>query len=236
MRNLFYIFFLLISLAACHDNADYPFSGNDAVYFQLESNDYYWSRTLDSLVYTFAGKGVNEDTLWVRVNLEGNTTSEARLVNVIVDENKTTAIAGLHYEALKEKYELPGDSVYMYVPVIIYNKDKELENKKVEIILTLQPSESLALGITERLSCRLIVSNTLTPPTYWEGTIRYSFGDYSRVKHERCIEVLKRDFPATSGEYYEEYTMWQVYGSYMSDYFKDHYPVLDETKTPIEPW
>ena len=48
-----------------------PFKGKDAVYFQLQTDDYYWTQTLDSMVYTFAGKGVEEDTLWVQVNLQG---------------------------------------------------------------------------------------------------------------------------------------------------------------------
>ena len=131
---------------------------------------------------------------------------------------------------------LPGDSVYAHIPVIIYNKDEELENKQVEIVLALQPTESLGLGISDRRSCRLIVSNMLKKPTYWEGVITYAFGDYSRRKHELCIQILGIDFPETSGEYYDAYTMWQIYGAYMSNYFEENYPVYDETGAIIEPW
>ena len=41
MKKLFYIFLLCCAAVACDDNADYPFQGQDAVYFQLESNVYY---------------------------------------------------------------------------------------------------------------------------------------------------------------------------------------------------
>ena len=124
----------------------------------------------------------------------------------------------------------------MNVPVIIYNTDKSLENRQVVIALALKSSEELELGITERLSCRLIVSNMLSKPSYWEQTIKYDFGDYSRRKHELCILELKRDFPVEASEYSNERTMWQVYGAYMSDYFKENYPVKDENDVVIEPW
>ena len=176
MKKLYYIFLLLIALGSCKDNADYPFTGKDAVYFQLQTESYYWTRTLDSIVYSFAGKGVDQDTLWVRVNLAGEAAREGRPVIVVVDEERTTAEVGLHYEALKAEYELPGDSVYVNIPVIIYNKDEALENKQVVIGLALKPSEALELGITERLSCRLLISNMLGKPTYWEQTIKYDFG------------------------------------------------------------
>lgn len=236
MKKLGYMFLCLAALWGCQDNADYPFKGKDAVYFQLQTDDYYWTQTLDSMVYTFAGKGVDEDTLWVRVNLQGDTVSYARKIFVVADEEKTTAEAGLHYEALKPAYELPAHAVYTRIPVIIYNKDKELEKKQVTIALALKASDDLELGITDRRTCRLLVSNKLGMPVYWEGTISYDFGEYSRKKHELCILELKRDFPSEKSEYGAESQMWDVYGAYMSDWFEKNYPVYDENGKVIEPW
>ena len=236
MKNLHYIFFLLVLIWSCDDSANYPFQGRDAVHFQLETEDYYWTRTLDSMVYSFAGKGVTEDTLWVRVDLEGNITPEPRSFVVVVDEEQTTAEVGLHYEALLPKYELPGNTTSTRVPIIIYSKDEELENKQVVITLALKPSEQLELGIADRLSCRLIVSNMLGKPVYWDNTISWDFGDYSRRKHELCIEVLGIDFPLEVSEYSEQGSMWEVYGLYMSNYFEENYPIYDENDAIIEPW
>ncbi len=53
MKKLGYIFLCMVALWGCQDNADYPFKGKDAVYFQLQTDDYYWTETLDSMVYTF---------------------------------------------------------------------------------------------------------------------------------------------------------------------------------------
>lgn len=236
MKKIYCIFLILAAFWSCRDNADFPFQGEDAVYFQLNTTGYTWTKTLDSLVYSFAGKGVDEDTLWIRVNLEGTATPQARPLNIVIDEANTTAQAGLHYEALKADYELPGDSVYTKIPVIIYNKDKQLENKQVVIALALQPTESLALGITDRTKCRLLVSNMLNKPTYWESTIFYDFGVYSRKKHELCMLELGMDFPIQGSEYTNQGTMWDIYGAYMSDYFEENYPVKDENGAIIEPW
>ena len=41
MKKLYYIFLLLIAFGSCKDNADYPFTGKDAVYFQLQTESYY---------------------------------------------------------------------------------------------------------------------------------------------------------------------------------------------------
>ena len=46
MKKLGYIFLCLAVLWSCQDNADYPFKGKDAVYFQLQTDDYYWTQTL----------------------------------------------------------------------------------------------------------------------------------------------------------------------------------------------
>ena len=78
MKKLGYIFLCMVALWGCQDNADYPFKGKDAVYFQLQTDDYYWTETLDSMVYTFAGKGVDEDTLWVGFTWPGNSCRDGR--------------------------------------------------------------------------------------------------------------------------------------------------------------
>ena len=82
----------------------------------------------------------------------------------------------------------------------------------------------------------ILVSNMLGKPLYWEGTISWDFGEYSRKKHELCILELGRDFPAEASEYSAESRMWDVYGAYMSNYFEENYPVYDENDRIIEPW
>ena len=104
------------------------------------------------------------------------------------------------------------------------------------LALRLEPTDDLALGVTERTEMRVLISNMLKRPSYWDSVIKYYFGTYSRTKHELCIEILGEDFPETSAEYYENSTWWEVSGQYMSNYFEENYPVYDENGAVIEPW
>ena len=223
----------VLILGSCDNDVSYPYQGKDAVYFQVNST---WSVTTDSIEYTFAGKGKEEDVVEVRVNLQGNMAATDRKIQVVVDPSKSTAEEGLHYQPLAEEYVLPANEFSVNIPVTVLKKDATLENKKVTLALQLKPTDDFDLGITERTEVFLNISNMLKKPTYWEGTIKYYFGVYSRKKHELCIQILGLDFPETSGEYYSQTTMWSVYGKYMSNYFEENYPVYDENGGVIEPW
>lgn len=223
----------ILTLGACQNDVTFPYQGKDAVYFQVNST---WSVTTDSIEYSFAGKGKEEDVVEVRVNLQGNMAATDRKVRVVIDSSKSTAEEGIHYQPLAEDYILPANAVSVNVPVTVLKKDADLENKKVILALQLEPTADFELGITERTEIFINISNMLKKPTYWDSTIKYNFGVYSRKKHELCMQVLGIGFPETSSEYYSQNTMWGVYGKYMSNYFEENYPVYDENGGVIEPW
>ena len=118
----------ILTLGACQNDITFPYQGKDAVYFQVNST---WSVTTDSIEYSFAGKGKEEDVVEVRVNLQGNMAETDRKVRVVIDPSKSTAKEGVHYQSLAEEYILPANAVYVNVPVTVLKKDADLENKKV---------------------------------------------------------------------------------------------------------
>ena len=125
----------------------------------------------------------------------------------------------------------------MNIPVVLYNKDPRLEEEAFQLVLDLEPSDDLELGLTAHATVRVIISNVLTRPYYWEDMyMDYVFGPYSRVKHEYCIRELGMDFPQTLDEYRNNYEAWQAYGKYMDNFFYENYPILDENGLAIEPW
>ncbi|HJD76926.1 MAG TPA: DUF4843 domain-containing protein [Bacteroides reticulotermitis] len=234
MKKILIFSILLATLcASCKNNEDYPFKGIDSVYFQVSEN---WAVVQDSINYTFAGKGLDEAVVWIRINLLGYATSHDRKVCVVVDAEETTAKEGMHYLALKDEYMLPADSIYLMLPVFIYNKDETLENRSVVLDLQLEGTEDLQLGIAERTKVRLLINNMLKKPSYWERVLKYNFGVYSRTKHELCILQLGFDFPEDVNDYDVNDPLWSVSGQYMSNYFEENYPVYDEDNNIIEPW
>lgn len=226
--------FLGLLLAACQENEMNGFDSEGAVYFQLSSQ---WSNTVDSIVYSFAGKAEDTYTVKLQVNLMGAAADHDRTVRLAVDKNRTTAVEGTHYEALQASYTLPAGAYTMEIPVVLLGNDPELEERAFQIALKLEASDDLQLGLSKRTTARVIVSKLLTKPSYWEDAyMDYYFGPYSKVKHEHFILVLGKDFPATLEEYGAEYDLWSAYGQHMDKYFTDHYPILDEYGNPIEPW
>lgn len=232
--NLLLILSVLALFFSCKENDMNDFTGKDCIYFQLSSN---WAETKDSLSYTFAGSEASEATINLRVDLMGQTSDRDRKVKLKVVADQTTATEGTHYKALEDSYILKAGENQMNIPITLYNTDKALEEKSVKLTVDLQPSEDLDLGINGRTRAVIIFSNIMSKPSYWEeGHCDWYFGAYSKVKHECFIRELGMDFPATFEEYYANIDYWQQAGIYMSQYFKDNYPVYDENGKAIEPW
>lgn len=96
MKKIFYLGILLGLLSACQENKMDGFDSNGAVYFQTNPSD--WNNLADSVLYSFAGKDVTEKTLNLQVNLMGEAVGYDRKFRLVVDQEKTTAKAGVHYE------------------------------------------------------------------------------------------------------------------------------------------
>ena len=121
----------------------------------------------------------------------------------------------------------------MQIPVTILGTDPRMENQAFQLAIRLEPSEDLELGLSYRTLARIQFSSMLTMPYYWD---EFYWGPYSKVKHEKLIELLGVDFPATEDEYYDDYDLWEVYCNYLSQWFAENYPVEDENGNPIDPW
>ena len=234
IKILYAIGFWCILLVACQENEMNTFDHEGAVYFQLTSN---WSDGVDSVVYSFAGKTIEQDTLWLLVDLMGEAVDYDRALRLVVDAENTTAVEGTHYAALQPEYILPAGAYQVQVPVVLYNKDPMLEERSFQLGMRLEPTSDLQLGLTARTKVRVLLTAMLMKPSYYEKGLSYYFGTYSKAKHEICIQVLGEDFPATYEEFSNNWDYWVAAGSYMDNYFYENYPIIDpETNMPIEPW
>lgn len=220
---------------SCEENDPKGFNGEDAVYFQTDANN--WAITNDSINYSFAGKNVDTAVVNLLVDLMGNPSDHDRMVKIHINESLSTAQAGVHYEPLKTEYILNAGEMQTVIPIVVYNKDPQLEQKAVVLSIALDETNELKLGITNRTQVFLLISNILMQPTYWKDSrMDNQFGPYTRGKHELIIKLLGRDFPATAAEYKAESTYWKNARSYINNYLKDNYPVTDREGNVIEPW
>ena len=175
MKKIFYIgIFLGLLSAACQENEMKDFDSNGAVYFQLSAQ---WSNSVDSVVYSFAGKPEDTYTVKLQVNLMGSAADYERTVRVTLDKQLTTAKEGTHYDALHSSYTLPAGAYRMEIPIVLHGNDPELEERTFQIALKLEASDDLQLGLSKRTSARVIISKLFTKPVYWEEYgLEYYFG------------------------------------------------------------
>ena len=162
MKKIFYIgIFLGLLSAACQENEMKDFDSNGAVYFQLSAQ---WSNSVDSVVYSFAGKPEDTYTVKLQVNLMGSAADYERTVRVTLDKQLTTAKEGTHYDALHSSYTLPAGAYRMEIPIVLHGNDPELEERTFQIALKLEASDDLQLGLSKRTSARVIISKLFTKP------------------------------------------------------------------------
>lgn len=240
MKKIIYIgMFVGLLAAACQENEMDGFESDGAVYFQLNSQ---WSNTVDSIVYSFAGKAEEAYTVKLQVNLMGVAVDYDRSVRLVVDHEHTTAKENVHYEALLPSYTLLANAYKIDIPIVLYGSDPELEERAFRLTVRLEASEDLQLGLSKRTVAKVIFSKQNTIPVWWNMDFYgfafgdYLFGAYSKVKHEHFMLELGKDFPGTYDELMDSSEEWQVYSKHMNNYFIEHYPIYDENGYAIEPW
>ncbi|WP_205513851.1 DUF4843 domain-containing protein [Longitalea arenae] len=150
--------------------------GNN-IYFNLEPYGY-----KDSLLYSFAYHPEKaKDTIWVPLRISGNRVNRAMAYAVKVIDSSTSAEVNKHYEPLKDQYLFPADSGSAFMPVILYSADTMLLDRSYSLTIQLVPTGDLNTGLTQLLTARIVFSNRLEKPKWWD---QCPGGNYSIVKHQ----------------------------------------------------
>ena len=168
----------------------------------------------DSLVYSFRMKDTDRDTIQIHVKLLGDLLDEAGA-----------------YEA---------DKSVSSFPVVVMKPGAELDEATVMLELSLKATESLSLGYPDRVNMRLMITNQLVKPAYWDMPLALYFGEYSKVKHQRCILLMGHDFPLTKEELIgwgglNYYSYWMQQGRVVCEYYATH-TEYDEDGNLITVW
>lgn len=223
---------ILFIVAGCSKNKMEVYQQKPAVYFASFTDQN------DSLTHSLAGSLSEADTVYLTINLLGNKLSEDKEFSLAVNPATTNAIEGVHFEKLKEKYVFPKGVFNIQVPVILYKKDALLDSEYVSLGLTLKASDEMDAGYPAKLNARILFTNQLVKPVYWDALLSLYYGAYSRVKHNVCIHLQGVDFPATQALAIKapySYSFWMSYGRVACLYFTNNI-VNDEYGNRILPW
>lgn len=183
------IIFTLLSLgvAACSENETAIYQGDNAVYFSETTVD-------DSLQYSFASGLKSEDVVQIPVRIIGQSVDEDRTIAYEVS-TKSTAKERIHYKPLPGEIRLRAGCVETAIDVTVMDGDPDLEQNTVELVIDLKANKDFVLGFPENLSVRLLITKQLVKPSYWDFPLSLYYGNYSKAKHQLCIQVQGFDFP-----------------------------------------
>ncbi|WP_285055973.1 DUF4843 domain-containing protein [Pedobacter ginsengisoli] len=192
MKSYIIILLAVICFASCKKAEEMRFDHAANVYFDLSQRD------RDSIVTTFAyTPTIPEDTVWLPVRLSGVRTENARTFTAKIETDSSTARPELHYEPLKPSYSIPAGAGIAYIPLVIYNKDKELENRSVSIIVKLTGTSDLGIENPYVIRAKVIFSATLEKPGGWWDF--WPLAPYSRTKHELFILTTGQTWMSEDG-------------------------------------
>ncbi len=203
------------SLLGCQENERVLYTEKSAVYFSSMTEK-------DSIFYSFASGLTDEDIVSIPMRIIGTSTDKDRYIMVEVDP-ASTAKKGVHYKDLSESVLLEAGSVETEIKVTVMNR--ELEHGDVKLILNLKASEDFDLGYTGSLKAKLVITDQLVKPSYWDMPLSLYYGAYSKAKHRVCIQLQGFDFPEAMD--FNMISSYMSYGRLVYNYLLKT-PVWDE--------
>lgn len=224
---------VLCLLWQCSENDHMVWESKQGVYFSE------YTSKADSLTYSFRITGLERDTVQMEIKLQGAILTAPKSFRITAGK-ASTAVAGVHYEALKESYIFPVGQSTMLVPVVILKQGEELDDKTVSLVLSIEATDELDVALPDRSNARLLITNQLIKPYYWDFPLSFYFGSYSQVKHLKCIEIMEHDFPLKESELMgyggiSGYTYWMRAGRAVCNYYASH-TEYDENGDLIATW
>lgn len=178
---------LLLGCFSCQKNEQMLYEGSEAVYFSETTSQ-------DSIQYSFASNLKQEDVIQIPIMIIGQSENYDRVIKYHVSD-ESTAVSGLHYNALEGSCVLKAGEVKTSLDVVVTDKDPELENGTVKLVIDLDKSDLFELGFPDRRQITLIITKKLLKPKYWDMPLSLYYGQYTKAKHRLCIQIQGFDFP-----------------------------------------
>lgn len=234
MKKTIYIIFIALAslfLGSCENELDGIYHGEQAVYFPT------FTENADSITFSFLGNPRQADTAFLDVKLLGHAQPNTQRMKLRVVPEKTTAVAGQHYQALPEFFDFPANTFDFQLPIVLL-KHPDLDEGALVLAVEIIESDELLVAYKHRANARIVFSNVAMKPDIWDATLAPWFGEYSRIKHLVCMEIMGRPFPQTAVEFNLERNMWRNFGWICSNYFRDNIVMDTDVNPPtrILPW
>ena len=230
MKNIFYIFIILIIGSCAKSDPVGYIEAKPSIYFDLDEITYTnsismsFSTTLDSYII------VN-----IPVKCSGLASDTDRKFKISVLNEESTTTSGIDFEPISSEYIFPKNSYNAVVPITL-KKTPVLDSVTLKLTVKLEQNEDFSNGEKLRQKASVKFSNEIVKPVIWDKYNWY-LKEWSKVKYILILKLTNRSTFPTQAEWSANSQYWQiVLPRALSGYLFDNYPVYDEKGNIIQPW
>lgn len=223
MKNKIFVILLFVLVWIGCDKREIPMynTGKHCIEFE--------KATVDSTIFTFIYYPYNEYyDLPVAMKIAGDAADKDLVYKFYVDEELSTADA--------KHYALPETTVirkgfFHDTCYIRLNKTKDLDGKKVKLVLRLEATSDCLVGKLENSVAIIQFSNTIDRPAWWDSKVeQYYLGSYSQKKFVLFLRVTEADLTGTNDS--EKRTYALEFKQYLIDH-RGEPETIDEDGQPM---
>lgn len=157
---------------------------------KLNFNDTLVTVLEDTATFTFSvlPASCQEYDLQIPIQLTGVPSSQDRKFYLTVDADKTTALEGKEYESFAQGFVLPADSSSTVATIKLLRSEALAKASRDLSLHVMGGDDFPSPVINEENRIVVRVNDILTEPVWW-STWYVAIGRYSRVKHQKWIEI-----------------------------------------------
>lgn len=216
---------LALSAFSCTKEAGLSYTDKDAVYFDYSYKQYQTVINFDKVIFSFGMKedDVRVDTAKIVVKLMGNVSDKDRQYAVRVYADSTTAVEGIHYEAIAPLQTFKANKLQDTLRILVKRDAlnsshifKEERDIKLEIIA----ADDFAVGADKGRFMKLRLNNYLSEPKWWESYERSGLYYYHPEKW-KILMKFHDDFKKTGAEQPININMVSPYFSALRSYLSN---------------
>jgi|GEM_PF-1511727 len=201
---------ILACLSSCKQDEVEKYDATAQIYFYDENN----GKLKDSTLLSFAQlePSTTELTFEIPIRYIGALSSNDRPYSVRIVADGTTAVEGRDFVLFPEKYVVKGGQATAVLPVRLLS-NPQLDSRILQIVLQLIPNDyfktdfqftNIDLNEIDLSTYRVLFSNMLMRPSWWDSSTELYLGDFSKRKLDLIEEVTAvsiKDLEKARGEY-----------------------------------
>ncbi len=172
---------LFLGMISCSEDELNGYSGSDYIQFEKLSKD--------SVIFSFAyDEALETGNVTLKLVMISPLVNHDRRYNVKFLPEESTAQAGVDFEMPTEDLIVNANDTVAYLNITV-KRNKSLKGS-VMAVFEINPSDDFMPGMEANRKSRVIITNELTQPGWWDGWHEKSgLGKWSPLKFQTFIRV-----------------------------------------------